>query len=98
MCIDRGIAVQTIKSITKGPWASKERVRNTWYEPLEDQASIDKAVSWVLGSGNVFLNTCSDVDLLPKVLDAAHRFEEKPSDTEMDKLVAEENMSRLFVS
>jgi len=98
ICMDRGVAVQTIKSITKGPWATNERVRNTWYEPLEEQNSIDKAVSWVLGSGNIFLITCSDVNLLPKVLDAADRFEGKPSDAMMEQLIKEEHMSRLFVS
>jgi predicted aldo/keto reductase-like oxidoreductase len=98
ICKDRGVAVQTIKSITKGPWAVKERVRSTWYEPLEEQVSINKATSWVLGTGNVFLNTCSDVDLLPKVLEAVDRLEDKPSTAEMEQLVEEEHMSRLFVS
>lgn len=98
MCRDRGIAIQTIKSITKGSWGDKDHVRNTWYEPLEQQEDIDRAVSWILGHNDIFLNTCSDMNLLPKVLDAASRFKEKPSDSEMDKMVAERRMSRLFVS
>jgi aryl-alcohol dehydrogenase-like predicted oxidoreductase len=98
ICSDIGIAVQTIKSITKGPWAGKERTRNTWYEPLESQIDIDRAVSWVLGQSNIFLNTCSDTYLLAKVLDAASRFERKPADTKMDRMVEESQMSRLFVS
>ena len=98
ICKDRGVAVQTIKSITKGPWAEKDRTRNTWYEPLEEQEDIDKAVSWILGKGYIFLNTCSDIHLLPRVLDAASRFEGKPSDAEMDRMVEERRMSRLFVS
>ncbi len=98
ICKDRGVAVQTIKSITKGPWAEKDRTRNTWYEPLEEQEDIDKAVSWILGKGYIFLNTCSDIHLLPRVLDAASRFEGKPSDAEMELMVKESRMSRLFVS
>jgi aryl-alcohol dehydrogenase-like predicted oxidoreductase len=98
ICKDRGVAVQTIKSITKGPWADKDRTRNTWYEPLEEQGDIDKAVSWILGEGYIFLNTCSDTHLLPRVLDAASRFEGKPSDAEMERMVEERRMSRLFVS
>ena len=98
ICKDRGVAVQTIKSITKGPWAEKDRTRNTWYEPLEEQEDIDKAVSWILGKGYIFLNTCSDIHLLPRVLDAASRFEGKPSDAEMELMVEERRMSRLFVS
>lgn len=98
ICKNRGIAVQTIKSITKGPWAEKERTRNTWYEPLEDYGDIDKAVSWIIGEGYIFLNTCSDIHLLPRVLDAANRFEGKPSDIDMERMVEKSRMSRLFVS
>lgn len=98
ICKDRGVAVQTIKSITKGPWAEKDHIRNTWYEPLEEQGDIDKAVSWILGEGYIFLNTCSDMHLLPRVLDAGSRFEGKPSDAKMEHMVKERRMSRLFVS
>lgn len=98
ICKDRGIAVQTIKSITRGPWADKDRTRNTWYEPLEKQRDIDRAVSWILGEGSIFLNTCSDIHLLPRVLDAASRFDEKPSDDEMERMVEKSRLSRLFVS
>jgi hypothetical protein len=95
---DRGIAVQTIKSLTKGPWAEKDRIRNTWYEPLEAQEDIDKAVSWILGEDYIFLNTCADIHLLPRVLDSVSRFDGKPSDAEMERMVEERQMSRLFVS
>jgi aryl-alcohol dehydrogenase-like predicted oxidoreductase len=98
ICKDRKIAVQTIKSITKGPWAEKSRQRNTWYEPLEGQGDVDRAVSWILGQGYIFLNTVADVNLLPKVLDAASRFDGKPSEDEMDSMVDAQRMSRLFVS
>ena len=98
MCSDRGLAVQTIKSITKGPWGVQDHIHNTWYDPLDDQKDIDRAVSWILGHKSIFLNTCSDVQLLPKVLDAANRFDSKPTDEEMEKMVKDSRMSRLFVS
>lgn len=98
ICKDRGIAFQTIKSLTKGPWAQKPRVRRTWYEPLEEQRWVDNAVHWILGQGYIFLNTVGDIHVLPKVLDAASRFKEKPSDDVMDEMVKEAKMSRLFVS
>jgi predicted aldo/keto reductase-like oxidoreductase len=98
ICKDHDVAFQTIKSITKGPWAEKARSRNTWYEPLEKQGDIDKAVSWILGEGYIFLNTCSDIHLLPKVLDAASRYEAQPSDEVMEQMAIESRMSRLFVS
>ena len=98
ICKDRNVAFQTIKSITKGPWAEKPRIRNTWYEPLEKQSEIDKAVSWILGQEYIFLNTASDIHLLPRVLDAASRFKEQPTEVSMDEMVETQKMSRLFVS
>ena len=98
VCQDRNVAFQTIKSITKGSWANKTRTRNTWYEPLEDRADIDRAVSWILGQGYMFLNTASDTGLLSMVLDSASRFKGRPSDEEMERMVEESSMSRLFVS
>ncbi|MEP6752757.1 MAG: aldo/keto reductase [Candidatus Dormiibacterota bacterium] len=96
-CAERGTAVQTIKSIAMRPWSGQERTRSTWYQPLEDQADIDLAVWWVLGRPGVFLNTVGDVDLLPKVLDAAERFEKKPDDAAMVALVERSETEPLFV-
>ncbi|GIV70264.1 aldo/keto reductase [Caldilinea sp.] len=97
LCQERNVAVQTIKAITRGPWATAERTSPVWYQPLESQRSIDLAVHWVLGRPGIFLNTVGDVRLLPKVLDAAARFERRPTDEEMKALVQEERMSTLFV-
>jgi len=96
-CAERGVAVQTIKSITLGPWGERERTHATWYEPLTEQADIDKAVHWVLGRPGVFLNTTSDLGLLVKVLDAAERREQRPADEEMDSLIRQREMTPLFV-
>jgi aryl-alcohol dehydrogenase-like predicted oxidoreductase len=96
LCQERNVAVQTIKSIAKGEWGKKTHVRTVWYEPLEDQKAIDKAVHWVLGHPGVFLNTAGDVNLLPKVLDAASRFKTPPSDKEMRELVQGYRIKPLF--
>jgi aryl-alcohol dehydrogenase-like predicted oxidoreductase len=96
VCRERSVAVQTIKSIAKGEWGKKTHVRTVWYEPLEDQVAIDKAVHWVLGWPGVFLNTAGDVNLLPKVLDAASRFKAPPSDKEMREMVQEHGVTPLF--
>ena len=96
LCKERGVAVQTIKSLAQGPWGVAPQTRNTWYQPLEEQRDIDLAVHWVLGRGDVFLNTVGDVDLLPKVLDAASRFEKQPGREEMEALVQRNRMSSLF--
>jgi aryl-alcohol dehydrogenase-like predicted oxidoreductase len=86
MCEERNVALQTIKSLAYKPWEGREHTASTWYEPLTDQADIDLAVSWVLGNPQVFLLTTGDVDVLPKLLDAAERAGERPPDGAMAKL------------
>ncbi len=96
-CAERNVAVQTIKSIAARPWLGRERTQTTWYEPLTKQPDIDLAVWWVLGRPGVFLNTAGDIDLLPHVLDAAERFEERPNDAEMAALLERSRTEPLFV-
>ena len=96
-CQQRNVAVQTIKSIAYKPWMGRQHTRATWYEPLEDQKDIDLAVHWVLKRPGIFLNTVGDINLLPKVLDAASRFQAGPSDEEMQAMVARLNVEPLFV-
>ena len=94
---ERGLAVQAIKSLVRGPWGTTPKNRTTWYQPLEEQADIDRAIHWMLAQGDLFLNTAGDINLLPKVLDAASRFKgEGPSDEEMAAMVAEQSMTPLF--
>jgi aryl-alcohol dehydrogenase-like predicted oxidoreductase len=76
-CMARNVAVQTIKSIAREPWMAQPHTRATWYKPLEDQKDIDMAVWWVLSKPGVFVDTVGDINLLPRVLDAASRFEEQ---------------------
>jgi aryl-alcohol dehydrogenase-like predicted oxidoreductase len=96
VCTERGVALQTIKSTTLAPWDGREQTAATWYEPLREQADIDLAVHWVLGRTGVFLNTVGDVTLLPKVLDAASRYESRPSNETMDELAMQRNLIPLF--
>lgn len=95
-CAERGVAMQTIKAITRRPWGPRPQDRATWYQPLEDPSAIELAVHWVLGREGVFLNTVGDVDLLPRVLAAASSYERRPDDAEMERLVRDEEMSPLF--
>jgi aryl-alcohol dehydrogenase-like predicted oxidoreductase len=96
VCAERGVAVQTIKAISLAPWDGREQTAATWYEPLREQDDIDLAVHWVLGRPGVFLNTVGDVTLLPKVLDAARRFEERPADGALDELLSQRHLVPLF--
>lgn len=97
VCAERGVALQTIKAITRGPWADRQPTANTWYEPLTEQSAIDIAVAWVLGRDGVFLNSVGDIHLLPKVIDAAERFTSRPNDQQMGELQAAFGLEPLFV-
>lgn len=97
VCAERGVALQTIKAITRRPWSDGQGTCATWYEPLEDAEAIRLAVHWVLGRPDAFLNTVGDVALLPRVLEAAEAFARRPDDAAMQALVEREAMAPLFV-
>ena len=96
ICRERNVAVQTIKGIARGAWGAADRTHAAWYQPLERQEDIDRAVHWVLGRPGIFLNTAGDLALLPRVLDAASRFQRRPSDEAMTALHDATRMSSLF--
>ena len=84
------------RRFARGPWAKSPVNRATWYEPLEEAADIERAVHWVLGDPRVFLNAAGDVDLLPKVLAAAARYEARPDDEAMQEMLQGRAMTSLF--
>jgi len=97
LCRERNIAVQTIKSVARRPWEGQPRNYNTYfYEPLETQDAIDKSVHWAFDLEDSFLITAGDMQILPQILDAAKRFEKRPSDTEMNTIIDEYNLTPIF--
>lgn len=96
LCQERNVAVQTIKSLTRGPWGDKPRTHSTWYEPFTDQNEIDTAIHWVLNRPGIFLDTVGDIHLLPLVLDAASRFVARPQ-AELDATIAQIPMEPMFM-
>ena len=65
---------------------------------MREQADIDLAAHWVLGNPQAFLLTTGDVEILPKLLDAASRFSgERPSDEQMAELARDRDLAPLFV-
>jgi aryl-alcohol dehydrogenase-like predicted oxidoreductase len=97
LCEERGVAMQTIKAITLGPWPGERPPRpTTWYEPLTDQRDIDLCVRFVLARPGLFLNAASDIDLLEKTLDAANRGGPAPTTEEMEDLMRRRKMTPLF--
>ena len=97
VCAERNVALQTIKSLAHRRWDGRAKTASTWYEPLREQADIDLAAHWVLGRPQAFLLTTGDVEILPRLLDAAERFERRPGDEEMAALVDRREATPLFV-
>jgi aryl-alcohol dehydrogenase-like predicted oxidoreductase len=97
VCAERQVAVQTIKAVARRRWpADHDGPRYSWYEPLDDGDAIARAVRWVLGHDELFLNTSSDARLLPAILDAASSPGSPPSDAEMQADLDAHGIQPLF--
>ena len=51
----------------------------------------------MLGRPEVFLLTTGDVEILPMLLDAAERYDTRPSDEQMEELIRRRDLAPLFV-
>ena len=78
VCTERGVAVQTIKSIARRRWQDDAGPRFSWYEPLTDPGAIGRAVRYVLSENDLFLNTTSDARLHPLLYHAAEAWARDP--------------------
>ena len=91
LCQDRGVAMQTIKSIAKRRWRDDDTtLHRSWYEPFRNPSAIERAVHLVLRRDKLFLNTSSDTTLLPHFFAAVESFNNGVS-SELDALITEDN-------
>ena len=97
VCAERNVALQTIKSLAWRRWDGRTSTTATWYEPLRDQSDIDLAAHWVLGNPQMFLLTTGDVEILPRLLDAVERYQQRPPDDRMASLARERDLTPLFI-
>jgi aryl-alcohol dehydrogenase-like predicted oxidoreductase len=96
LCEQRGIAMQTIKSVARRRWQDESQPRYSWYEPLKDPDAIRHAVHWVLRRPRLFLNTSSDATILPLILDAAESAGAEADEKALLEDVARYEMEPLF--
>lgn len=90
-CVEKGVAIQTIKSIAKRRWQEDDASpKFSWYEPYREDDVIERAVHFVLKRDHLFLNTTSDATLLVKIIAAAQSFSEGVS-ADLEDRVAEDN-------
>jgi aryl-alcohol dehydrogenase-like predicted oxidoreductase len=98
VCEERRVAVQTIKAVARRRWPEgAEPTHTTWYEPLTDPAAIGLAIRWALGRPGIFVNSPSDLGLLPPVLAAASDFETAPPAEEVEAARRDLGLKPLFV-
>ena len=102
VCESRGVAVQTIKSIVRRRWlADDTQPHYSWYEPVKDPDALIRVVHWLLSHANIFLNTSSDVTLLPSILKAASEYEDSIKQGDIEKAlqadIQELEMMPLFI-
>ncbi len=83
VCAQRGVAVQTIKSVARRRWPDGTKPQYSWYEPLPEGDALARAVRYVLGRPGLFLNSSSDARLLRPTLEAAASGGPVPADGEM---------------
>ncbi|MGQ0434587.1 MAG: aldo/keto reductase [Microthrixaceae bacterium] len=96
-CAEDQVAVQTIKAIARHRWPQGyDGRRFSWYEPVTDPEVIGRAVRWVLGHDQLFLNTSSDGRLLGAALTAARDLSAAPTDAEIQADVEAEHIEPLF--
>ena len=97
VCAANEVAVQTIKGVARRRWRDDDdRRRFAWYEPLMDDDAIGRAVRWVLGDPQVFLNTTTDANVMARILDVADGDLTRPPDAEMQADVDALDMAPLF--
>ncbi len=97
VCEERGVAMQTIKSIARRRWQGEDGPRYSWYEPLRDSEAISRGVGYVFARPGVFLNTSSDATLLRQTLEAANSAPQPSSSEALQRDVAQHQMEPLFV-
>ena len=97
LCRERNAAVQTTKSIAWRPVGNRPRKYNTYfYEPLESDEAIEKSVHWAMGLQRSFVITAGDMQFVHRMLQSAERFEQPPSDEQMNLLVNEYGIQPVF--
>jgi len=96
LCQERGVAIQTIKSVARGRWGDEDGKRFSWYAPIQDPEALARAVRWVLARPGIFLNTSSDATLLAATIDAARTAGDAPEDEVMASDVARLGIRPLF--
>ena len=72
---ERDVGTMVIKAWVRRPWGDRTPGYDTWYEPFDEQAEIDKSLWYALSQGITTAPMASDVSLWPMIINAAERFQ-----------------------
>jgi aryl-alcohol dehydrogenase-like predicted oxidoreductase len=73
----KDVGVMAIKSVAKRAWENRRRKShpyNTWYEPFDEAAEIDKSLWYTLSQDITGAALPGELSLWPMIIDAARRF------------------------
>jgi aryl-alcohol dehydrogenase-like predicted oxidoreductase len=96
VCSASNVATQTIKSMARRRWEDTSEPHRSWYEPIEDGDPVVRAVRFVIGQPQLFLNSSSDTRLLRSTLQAASAGGAVPTDEEMQADVLAMGVTPIF--
>jgi len=73
-CRAGDVGIHVLKATAKAPWGGRQPTHHTWYEPLTEQAEIDRAVAWALDQPVTTLCSSGDLEVFPKIVAAAEAY------------------------
>ena len=84
-CQERDMGVMAIKPVARGPWTTDDRPYQTWYEPYDSPALVNRAVSFTLSLPVHAFATAGEPRLLRTILEAAENYQTlTPEDIETE--------------
>ena len=95
---EKDVGLMVIKAVAKEPWGDRERTYTTWYKPFNVQEDIDLSVRFVLSQEITGLASAGDVNIFPKILDAAERAVPMAESEQAETIEARKKLKQIFVA
>ncbi len=96
LATQKDVGVMIIKTLAQGPWDDKPHNYETWYEPFDNAAAIDRGVRFVLSQRVTGFTNPGDMRLLPMTIAAAENFRALDSAEEQELLNSAVTYQPLF--
>jgi aryl-alcohol dehydrogenase-like predicted oxidoreductase len=93
---ERDMGTIAMKAFTRRPWPTEERRYDTWYEPWDTQAEIDRGLWFALSQGVTTAASAGDVRLFRMMVDAAERYAELTGEEQGELVASASELRPLF--